>query len=396
MHIAVCGPVSLDLLADLLDDKTGMPRGYVCPLIAFIVRAYIARGHFVTVITSTGDVAHVTRWHGKSCNIIATPRRLKAASLVGDLFRTEVRLMRDELIAAKPDVAHAQWCYEFADAALGSGIVTLVTAHDSPWRIAYLLKHPYRWIRAFYAQFWILPRIKYLSTVSPYMIRALRSWNGYWKPITLVPNGIGRQRMNPKPILKDGKLVSPRILTVSEWGDHKNIKITLDAFGIIQLKLPNAQLTLVGSGLGPEGPAQAYCRSHNIPIHNILFCGYQTQEHVIEMLRKDADIFVITTLEESFCMTLLEAMAQGVPCIGGYVSGAVPWLLDEGRSGLLVNVKSASAVADAVARMCDDSVLRKATARNGYCRVKEQFLIEHVAGKYLNVLERIRLNSKNM
>lgn len=392
MHIAVCGPVSLDLLADLIDHNTGMPHGYACPLIAFIVRAYIDRGHFVTVITSTGDVAHVTRWHGKSCNIIATPRRLKASSLARDLFRSEVRLMRKELIAAKPDVVHAQWCYEFADAALCSGIVTLVTAHDSPWRIAYLLKHPYRWIRAFYAQFWILPRVKHLSTVSPYMIHELRRRNGYLRPITLVPNGIGRQRMNPKPILKDGKLVSPRIMTVSEWGDRKNIKITLDAFGIIQLKLPNAQLTLVGSGLGPEGPAQAYCRSHNIPDHNIHFCGYQTQDHVIEMLRKDTDIFVITTLEESFCMTLLEAMAQGVPCIGGNESGAVPWLLDEGRSGVLVNVKSASAVADAVAQVCDDTVLRESIARNGYGRVEEQFLIDQVAGKYLDVLERIRLD----
>jgi len=395
VHIAVCGPVSLDLLGDFVEGGTDIPRGYVCPLIAFLIRAYIAQGHFVTVVTSTTDVAHVTKWHGKSCNIIATPRRAKVSSLALDLFRAEVRFMRDELIKAHLDVVHAQWSYEFADAAIGSGLATLVTAHDSPWRVAYIMKHPYRWIRAFYSQFWVLPRVKHLSTVSPYMVRELRRRNGYLRPIMLVPNGIDRQRMSSKPILKKGKLDSVKILTVSEWGGLKNVTTALDAFDIIQTNNPGAQLSLVGPGLGLDGPAQVYCRTHNILDHNIRFCGYQSQKYILNLLRNETDVFLNTSLEESFCLTLLEAMAQGIPSVGGDRSGAVPWLLDGGNAGALVNVKSAPAVADAVERMRNDPDWRNTLAENGYCRVREHFLIEQVAGQYLDILGQIRVTGQN-
>jgi glycosyltransferase involved in cell wall biosynthesis len=57
---------------------------------------------------------------------------------------------------------------------------------------------------------------------------------------------------------------------------------------------------------------------------------------------------VAPTLEESFGMTVLEAMARSVPVVGGHSSGAVPWLLDFGRAGELTDVRRPERIADTV------------------------------------------------
>ena len=55
-------------------------------------------------------------------------------------------------------------------------------------------------------------------------------------------------------------------------------------------------------------------------------------------------------MEESFGNTLVEAMMLGTPVIGGRDSGAVPWVLDSGRAGELVNVRSEVEVVQALVR----------------------------------------------
>lgn len=64
-----------------------------------------------------------------------------------------------------------------------------------------------------------------------------------------------------------------------------------------------------------------------------------------------ADIFVAPTLEESFGMTVLESMARGLPIVAGRSSGAVPWLLDFGTAGELVDVRRSDEIASAIVRM---------------------------------------------
>jgi glycosyltransferase involved in cell wall biosynthesis len=396
MHIAICGPISLKLMKDDVDGVAQLPSGYLYPFAAFLAKEYLKAGHNVSIVTSVDSVLETCKWTGDRCSIVVTPRRARARDLIQTFYRREVGAMATALKQLAPDVIHAQWTYEFADAALRTGIPTLVTARDSPWRIAWLMKQPYRLLRAFYAQFAILPRIKYLSTISPYMIRELRRGHGVFRPIYLVPNGIDKGRMNPSPVMREGKIDSPRIMSVSDWGPRKNIITTLEAFKLIQASRANAQLTLVGNGLGADGPAEIYCRQNKIPTRDIRFLGYQAQDHILDLLRNETDIFLHTTLEESFCVTILEAMAQGVPCIGGSGSGAIPWLLDEGIAGKLVNVGAASAVADAVSSLCDDPDARRKIAGSGYRRVNEHFLLDQVARKYLEIFDQIMLASKNI
>jgi L-malate glycosyltransferase len=387
MHIAMCGPVSLRLLEEYVEDGKSVPEGYACPLIAYLVRKYIQMGHYITIVTGSTDVHDISTWKGKRCSIIVTPRRKRPRDVVKDFYRNEVGLLSDELKKINPDIIHAQWTYEFADAALSSGLPTVVTAHDSPFRIAWIMKHPYWWIRASYATFWNLPRIRNLTTVSGYMKGEIHK-HGYLRSITVVPNGISEERFCEFPVFGLKAQERIRIYCVAEWNNIKNIKTLLHAFSILRAKRNNTILVLVGKELGKGEAAFQYSVRQKLT-DGVVYAGYQSQEWVIRKLREEADLFISPTIEESFGMIFVEAMSQGVACIGGLSSGAVPWVLDHGKAGFLVDVKDGHRMAESILQILDDPLRIATVAACGYKRAKDLFTLDSVAKQYLAVFERV-------
>jgi L-malate glycosyltransferase len=395
MHIAMCSPATLTLLSDLVKHGNEMPPGYRFPLMSQLVRSYIDHGHQVTLITHTPEVTETQKWRGEKLTIIVIPCRRRARHRALDFFRREVKLMANALQKAQPDVIHAHWTYEFADAALRAHrFPALVTAHDSPWRVAKEINTLYRWIRAAYSQFWILPRVRHLTTVSPYMVHELKTYHFYNHPIYIIPNGIVQTRVSPFSREHPFNSEAPVVASVSEWGKRKNIIATLHAFAVFRQFHPVAKLLLFGSGLGPGEAADAYCREHGIAT-GIDFRGYTAQAEILRELQKRTDILVHSALEESFCMTILEAMSQGVPCIGGQNSGAVPWVLDNGRAGILTDVRDPQAMANAMNRLLGSPSLYHQLSTAGLARCRMEFNLQHVTKLYLQLLESIASSGKN-
>jgi Glycosyltransferase len=382
MHVAICGPISLRLLENDVSHVGQLPAGYQYPFAAYLVKEYIRLGHFVSVVTNTVDVDKNTRWSGKQCAIVAIPRRQKARALIRNFYRDEVREMSEALKQIAPDIIHAQWTYEFADAALVSGLPTLVTARDSPFRIARILRHPYRWLRAIYSRAYVLPRIMHLTAISDYLACELQWLHGYPRKIDVIPNGIatGRVCNNPRFGYKHHDVVN--IYCVSEWGVRKNIKMLLMAFAHVREKNPNVRLILIGRGLGEndEGCAWAIKKELHVAVS---FRGYQDQKSIMHGLRDEADLFVNPTLEESFGMIFIEAMSQGVACVGGKASGAVPWILNNGCAGILANVKNPIQLAEAISSILHDPIRLAVLAEEGYRRSKEIFALETIAQNYI-------------
>jgi glycosyltransferase involved in cell wall biosynthesis len=72
------------------------------------------------------------------------------------------------------------------------------------------------------------------------------------------------------------------------------------------------------------------------------FLGSLTYETLLQEMA-EADVFLHPSLEESFGMVVAEAMALGLPVVGGKASGAVPWVI--GRAGILVDVTNPTEIA---------------------------------------------------
>jgi len=394
MKIAICSPCTLSLLADLVDDSSRMPKGMLYPFAAYLIREYIRIGHEVTLVTNSFDTPAVMCFEGKKLRVITTPRRARAREYARDFYRKEVRLMRDELLKVSPDIIHAQWTYEFADAALVTGLPTLVTGRDSPWRIAWIMKHPYRWIRAFYATFWILPRTKHLTAVSDYLKRELKWLHGYWREIPVTPNGITSHRFCDAPRFGLKHRDHLRVYCVCEWGRRKNVTTLLKAFAHVRSKIGKVELILIGRELGMQEECYKWSVQQNLS-GGVIFRGYQDQDAIMGDLRKDADLFVSPTIEESLGMIFVEAMSQGVACVGGCKSGAVPWVLDNGRAGYLTNVKNHVQLADTLIEVLSNPKSVACIAEQGYRRARELFTLEAVAQTYIREYERILNQSHN-
>lgn len=379
MHIALCAPVTyrafqpyLGQLGDLPAEEWG--------LIADLALAYLERGHRVTIVSWSRAPPPTRVWRGQDLVVIAVSMRNLSTGLPA-LVREMANWLRNE----KPDVVHAHWLYEFADAALGSGIPALVTAHDAPWRIAALQRTLYWWYRAAYAQLRILPRIRILSAVSPYTEEYMRRQCRYRRRLEMIPNGIPARHHAEAPRQRRLHPNNVTVMSISNWSPLKNVPAALQSFALVRKQYPGARLILVGSGLGINEAAQAYAEERELH-HGVIFKGTIPRDTVYAMLRNEADIHFHTSREESFSMSLLEAMSQGVPCVAGQASGAPTWILDGSAAGVLADIESPEAVAAAILSLLNDESHYARVSAAAWQRVRTTFAFDRVIDRYIEML----------
>jgi len=381
MKIAYMGPIALHLLQEEGVDVTTTPIGFQYAFGAYLVREYLRRGHEVSIMTTVHRLPSPYSWSNDRLSIDAVPTR-RAYLFCIDAFRRERRQMIAALSRRKPDVIHAQWTYEFAHAALGSGFPCLVTARDSPRQILRHSPSPYRLYNKFYAD-WLIPRIPRLTAVSPYMRQELVDAYVLKSFPVVIPNGIRPE------IFANAETARPvrpfTFTTVAGWDPRKNPKPLITAFAALIRQHPDTRLQLIGRGFEPEGAAAKWATGRGFSA-GVLFLGHLSHADVLRQLREHSDAFVHPTLEESFGSTIIEAMSQRVPVIAGADSGAVPWILDDGRAGMLVDVTSPESLRSGMETMMNDTDLWERYARGGYERASSHFTLASVADQYLTVL----------
>lgn len=394
MHIGITGPIATADIADVLDGRTAdLPKGYEgAPLLGSLIRELLARNHTVTAFTTSNDMdlsaPDRIATHGRF-KIVYCPLRPQAWRFNGlelgrilDLYRLERNRLQHAIQDAAPDVIHAHWAYEFSLAALATGLPHVITSHDSPLTVARLnsFRKPtislYRWLRVPMA-LRALRKAQRVTTVSPYMQTQIAGL--VQGQLTVVPNPVdvgalklARTRTAP---------AVPRIAMICNgWDARKNPMPGLLAFSKLQQTVPGAELHLYGHDFGPGQTAQAWCQTKGLG-QGFHFHGPQTHAQVLSALNT-MDLFLHTSLEESFGMVLAEAMAMGIPVVAGDASGAVPWVV--GPHGELCNVRNPSSVYAALQRALEPQRYQKLSA-SGTQAVRERFSVHRVTNDYLRL-----------
>ena len=125
---------------------------------------------------------------------------------------------------------------------------------------------------------------------------------------------------------------------------------------------------------------------------HIEFLG--NRHDVPELLAK-TDVLVLSTItQEAFGRVILEAQAVGVPVIATKVGGVVD-IIDDGKTGLLVMPKDIEAMAREVMRLLKDKPLGEKLAQEALTKLKENFTLEHMASRTLQVYEEL-INSTSI
>lgn len=90
----------------------------------------------------------------------------------------------------------------------------------------------------------------------------------------------------------------------------------------------------------------------------------------IEKIYEKADIFILPSYSEALGMTIMEAMASGLPVVSSDVSGPRD-LVEDGRTGFLVEPGNLKMLSERLIFLLSDSELRKKMGQAGRQRIKE-------------------------
>lgn len=401
LHIGIAGPIASADIAHLLDDApTRLPRGYAgAPLLGTLIGELLQRGYRVSAFTLSSDLAldlnAAVVAHGPNFEFHCCPMRPRAWPFNGrrvgrivDLYAFERRGLERAIAQARPDVVHAHWAYEFAWAALRTGLPHVITCHDSPFVIARFqrdVRHgAYRWLRA--AMAWhVLRHAQRVTTVSPYMVAQIQPLCRV--PVSVVPNPISQRVFARQRVTRPGR---QRVLMVANgWDVRKNGKVALRAFALLNALLPQAELRVFGHQHGEGEAAHAWWRRSGLSA-NVSFVGAVPHEHLFDALT-DADVFMHTALEESFGAVLAEALAVGLPVVAGGASGAVPWVV--GEAGRLVDVTQPQAVAAALHELLTDADESVRRGRLGRQRARSVFGVATVVSAWEREYELAQLDA---
>jgi glycosyltransferase involved in cell wall biosynthesis len=129
-----------------------------------------------------------------------------------------------------------------------------------------------------------------------------------------------------------------------------------------------------------DGPAQPSLKALTTDLgltSRVHFLGFQDPAPYLEA----ADIFVLPTWGEGISNALLEAMGAGLPCIATRVSGNIE-VVRHNDTGLLVEPGQPLALAEAAARLLEDTTLRNTIARNARRRVQTAYAVTQMVADY--------------
>ena len=165
-----------------------------------------------------------------------------------------------------------------------------------------------------------------------------------------------------------------RILSVGRAVPKKGYDVLLRALGSLPTEL-NWEFVHIGGGINLGTMKE---QAKKLGIENcVAFKGPQAQASVLAAYRA-ADIFVLASRiaedgdRDGLPNVLLEAQSQGLPCISTRVS-AIPELIIDGESGLLVPHEDEASMAAALKKLISNPALRHRLGEAGLLRVRETF-----------------------
>jgi glycosyltransferase involved in cell wall biosynthesis len=149
------------------------------------------------------------------------------------------------------------------------------------------------------------------------------------------------------PIAASGGFVCLSRLTA-----EKGVDVLLEAWGQA-FASGQSQLLIAGSGAD-----EAKLRQRAERLRGVTFGGFMPREVAMQALAGAQAAIVPSLCAETFSRVVAEAFSVGVPVIASRI-GALPEIIDHGRTGLLVEPASPAALADALRLIADSDVFRR-------------------------------------
>ena len=201
--------------------------------------------------------------------------------------------------------------------------------------------------------------------------------------VYICPNGIPE---TSTPLTKKKQHAEAQILFLSNMIASKGVWELVDACKILKDSGISFKCHFVGKwGNITEQDFSSAIRQKGLENH-VMAHGAKYGEEKIRFFQ-EADLFVFPTCypNECFPIVLLEAMQQGLPCISTD-EGGIPDIIDEGKTGFIVEKKDARQLADRIRYLIEHPESCKKMGENGYRKYRSQFTLRTFENRMKEIL----------
>lgn len=203
------------------------------------------------------------------------------------------------------------------------------------------------------------------------------------KDVYFCPNGIPVQQELPVRINHK----EFNILFLSNMMEAKGVWDLVEASRILKEKGKKFHCHFVGkwSDISEEEFQQ---KIHLLNLENCISAYGGKYGNEKETYFQKADVFVLPTHNECFPLVLLEAMEHELPCISTQ-EGGIAAIIDEGKTGYVVERKNPQALAEKIERLMEQPALCKAMGIAGKEKLNREFTLEKFECKLRDILQEI-------
>lgn len=316
---------------------------------------------------------------------IATVHRLATGRMpmMLDVFGGPGRKRIDRCVREiAPDVVHFQETYGFGGPY--ADIPTVFTVHGFD---SLNLVTEKKWLWRLRSPLWKLAEKKgigshrHIVSIAPYVTEELETIGDFG--ITPIPNAISPQFFDI-----ESRPVAGRVLFAGWINRRKNIGAAIQA--VARLADSGMDVSLHAAG---EFSDDEYLREVEGLIEelgagsSVSLLGRVAQDVLREELAK-ARVLVLPSLQENAPMVIAEAMAAGVPVVASNVCG-MPTMIDEGRTGFLIEPNDIDSIADRLGRLLQDDELHATMSAAAREKARNTYHPEAVVTATLSLYEEV-------
>jgi glycosyltransferase involved in cell wall biosynthesis len=164
---------------------------------------------------------------------------------------------------------------------------------------------------------------------------------------------------------------------VARLEPQKGVGKYVEAAALVARAHPAARFFLVGSG-ALESAMRRRARAVGLGPEQFRFLGHRDD---VDRLYPGLDLLVLSSLYEGLPYVILEGMAASLPVVATRVSGTEE-IVEHGRSGVLVPLGDAGAIAAEIGRLIADRALRERLGARARARVCESFTLERFIARH--------------
>lgn len=232
-------------------------------------------------------------------------------------------------------------------------------------------------------QKWVLERSSRIVPTSLPYAESSKDLNGYEKKTVIIPIGIDssyltyseRRIYEIKDMYKEKKI----IFSLGRLTDYKGYKYLVEAAKYLD---DNCVVVIAGKG---ELDKELRLKVLECGLDGkVVFMGRVSEED-LGSYYKAADVYCMSSYNrtEAFGVVLLEAMSLGLPIVATNIPGSgVTWVNEDGVTGYNVETQNPEALADAIKKIVNDTVLRKQFSINAKLRFEQNFTKEKMVESF--------------